>query len=236
MTQDKISSDGRNDWSVDIVEFSVVLVVNPNDPSILNPDFLRYNGIVDDSIQVQGDTITTPAFSQVTFEGGLTVKAVPDRVIFEQAGEALTLEDIVCPNMAKQYVEKVPHVPYRAVGINPKGIRSLHDKSPERVLWALSDKGSWTSFKDVMPEIQLKAIYRYNNRAMILDIIEAKKRGKDGSESTGLLFQANIHRDVPQANQQARIESLASILVLWKNDLEDFRALVEKFNLQRFSS
>ena len=236
MPQNEAPNNGGDGRSVKIIEFSVVLVVNPNDPSILNPDFLRYNGIVDESRQVQGDIIVTPAFSQVTFEGGLTVKAVPDRVIFEQTGEALTLEDIVCPKMAKQYVEKVPHVPYRAVGINPKGIRSLHDKSPEKVLWALSDKGSWTSFKDMMPEIQLKAIYRYNDRAIILDIIEAKKRGKDGSESPKLLFQANVHCDVPQTNQQARIESLASTLALWKNDLEDVRALVEKFNPQRFSS
>ncbi len=236
MAQDKTSSDRGNDWSVDIVEFSVVLVVNPNDPSILNPDFLRYNRIVDDSHQVQGDTIVTPAFSQVIFEGGLTVKALPDRVIFEQTGDALTPEGIVCPEMAKRYVETVPHAQYRAIGINPKAIRILSDASQEKVLCALSDKGSWTSFKDVMPQIQLKAIYQYNNRSIILDIVEAKKREEDGNESPGLLFQVNIHRDIPQTNPHKRIESLAPILNSWKEDLDDFRALVGKFNPQRFSS
>ena len=38
---------------VKLVEVSVVLVTNQNDPSILNPDFLRHNKIVDAGLQVR---------------------------------------------------------------------------------------------------------------------------------------------------------------------------------------
>ena len=125
MTQEKTLDGLKNDRRVDLVEFSVVLVANSNNPTIINPDFLLHNEIVNADLSLQGDPITTPLFSQVVFEGGIAVVATPDRVIFQQTGDPLALKDILCPKIAERYLKKVPHVPYSAVGINPKGYRQL---------------------------------------------------------------------------------------------------------------
>ncbi len=186
---------------IELIGFSVVLVANSNNPSILNPDFLRYNEIVEPSLQVQGTPITTPAFSQVTFEGGLSVKADPNRVMFEQVGDSLATENVICPEMANRYLQKVPHVPYSAVGINPKGLR-VSPTAAEKVSTALLDKGAWLSFKDIQPDIHLKTVYKFEKRTIVLDVVEAKKQAKNGVEPLGILFQANIHRDIPSTNQQ----------------------------------
>lgn len=230
MGQKQTNSNGGDDRNVDLIEFSVVLVATSNNPSILNPDFLRYNGIVDANRQVQEPCISTHAYSQVTFKGGLAVKADPDRVIFEQRGDKLAIEDIVCPEMAKRYLEKVPHVPYRAVGINPKGYRLSEGKAADRVADALIDKGSWMSFKDIIPDIQLKAIYRYDKRIIFLDITERRHRQTDDIRLPGMLFQANIHRNIQETNPIKRIEIISSIFSSWKDDLFDFYAVVAKFN------
>ena len=229
MGQKQTNSNGGDDRNVDLIEFSVVLVATSNNPSILNPDFLHYNGIVDANRQVQEPCISTHAYSQVTFKGGLAVKADPDRVIFEQREDKLAMEDIICPEMAKRYLEKVPHVPYRAVGINPKGYRPSGGEAADRVADSLIDRGAWMSFKDLTPEIQLKAIYQYTGRTILLDIAEAKKKGTDGNQISGMLFQANFHRDITETTPRERIVRLLSIIDSWREDLSDFQLLVKKF-------
>ena len=56
-----------------LIELSVVLVADSNNPSILNPDFLHYNKIVDKGHGVLDSPISTPGFSQVAYENGVTV-------------------------------------------------------------------------------------------------------------------------------------------------------------------
>ncbi len=232
MEKEKTRSDGGSGWNIDLIEFSVVLVAAPIDPSILNPDFLRHNEIVDAHWQVQDPRISTPAFSQATFTGGLTVTADPERVIFAQSGNSLSPEDIACPEIAKRYVEQVPHI-YRAVGINPKGRRRSDGEVIYRIADALIDKGAWMSFNDVTPDIQLKAIYRYPRRTVSLDIIEAQPRAGARGGIPGMLFQANIHHDITETNPQARINTLLSIINSWREDLSDFWSIVAKFDLEK---
>ncbi len=214
--------------SIKLIGFSVVLVSQSNNPSILHPDFLRYNEIVSPGLPVQGDPITTPAFSQVTFEGGLSVRSDPNRVIFEQAGDPLATKDVLCPEIASRYLQKMPRVSYNAVGINPKGYRVSPAAAPEKISTVLLNKGASLSFKDMHPEIQLKTIYKYESRMIVLEIIEAKKQINDEPEIHGILFQANIHRDIPAMNPQKRVELMSKILTSWKDDLSDFDALVAK--------
>ena len=231
MKKAQTRSNGEHDRDINLIEFSVVFVAMSNNPSILNPDFLYHNGIVDASWEVQDPRISTPAYSQVTFDGGLTVKAVPDRIIFEQIEKGkLPVEDIVCPKIAKIYLNKVPHVPYRAVGINLKGFRTLQNKTDEKVADALIEKGEWMSFKDTIPDIQIKAIYSYEKRKISFDINQINKQEKDEKQIPGILFQANIHRDIHETNPIRRVETISSILSSWQDDVSDFNALVAKFN------
>ena len=229
-------SDNSIEIRVVLTTVSVVLVADSNNPTIINPDFLLSNGILINDVQVQEPPITTPVFSQVIYQGGISVKAEPTRVIFEQTytGNSLEPTNIVSPEMAKRYVEKVPHVPYSAIGINPAGVRYSTDESKEELSRSLRDSGTWMTFKDMMPEIQFKAIYDYEKRKISLDIAEAKKLEKDGTEAFGLIFRANIHRDIKQAKQQERIFELKSIINSWEDDLKEFYALIDKFKFQRF--
>lgn len=211
-----------------LTEFSVVLVASPGDPSILNPDFLHHNEIVGTEWQVQEPRISTPAFSQVTYSGGLTVTADPERIIFAQSGNGMLIDEIACPDVAQRYIRAVPHI-YRAVGINPKGLRRSVGPAAYRVTDALVGKGAWMSFKDATPDIQLKAVYRYAKRTVTVDIMGTESRSDSGGGTSDLLFQANIHRDITETSQQARIDRLLSVIGSWKEDLSDFSTIVAKF-------
>ena len=95
---------------ITLFEFSVVIAANFNNPAILNPDFLLYNEIVDNRYEVNDSPITTPAFSQVIFNNGISVSSSPDQVVFQQKGDKLSSNDICSPSIAMRYLKCVPHV------------------------------------------------------------------------------------------------------------------------------
>lgn len=219
MTQEKTRSNGGHGPSIELVEFSVVLVANPNNPSILSPEFLSYNEIVDPDWKVQESSFSNPAFVKVSYEGGLTVTADLNRVIFEQTGD-----NLVVPEVAKRYLQQVPHVPYTAIGINPKFFIRATGESLSLIESVARDQGSWMSFKDVVPTVQLKLTYRYETRIIFLDIAHIELT-RDDQTSSGVLFQANVHRDAEGLNALARNKGIWSILDRWEDDLEDVRLL-----------
>lgn len=218
-----------------LIELSVVLVTNQNDPSVINPDFLRHSGIVDPAMQAKQPVISTPVFSQVVFEGGLSVTAEPNRFIFTHQAQPLSEDDCKSPVFAQRLLNVFPHIEFSALGINPKGLRPFSDESSSIVSDALAGEGKWMSFNDVLPDIHLKAIYDYESRKIILDIGGVNIKGNDGSELPGLLFQANIHRDIAETIQEQRIRRISSILSAWKDDISDFTQLVTKFNPEKAS-
>lgn len=221
------SSVPQREKDLELIELSVVLVADSNNPSIINPDFLKHNRIVDAGYEVQDFPISTPAFSQVAYKNGITVTSDPARVLFQQTRE-LAKANVVSPGIAKRYLQCVPHVPYRAIGINPKGFRRILGQEPNVIANMLRDKGSWMSFHDVNPSVQLKAIYRYDGRVISLDVMGTQRTEND-QKVPGVMFQANVHRDLAETNVPSRIGFLQSVLDSWESDLEDFRNLTGKF-------
>ena len=217
---------------VALVAFSVVLVADNVEPSTINPDFLRHNDIVGSDLQTAQPPVSTPVFSQVEFEGGLAMTAQPNRLDFIQRGEALT-EDLAVVDMAKRFLEKVPHLPYKAIGLNPTGLRHVESGSMGGdVASALIGEGKWMAFENASPTVLLKAVYAYGDRQITMDVNDAEKLESDGSRSPGLLFTVNIHRDIKETGQNRRIARLMSILSSWQDDLSDFKNLIAQFNPQ----
>ena len=228
MKQDEAATGQRPD--IALTALSVVLIADNIDPSMINPDFLRNGGIVDSDLQTEQPPISTPVFSQVTFEGGLAVIAQPARFAFVQQGESLE-GGIASPNIATRFLEKVPHPAYKAIGINPTGVKPPDD-GPGSVATTLIGGGEWMAFRDVSPAVFLKAVYSCEERQITMDVQDVKRRETGGSEARGLRFAVNVHRDVSKMDQGQRIARLMSILSAWKEDLSDFRDLVAKFDMR----
>ena len=228
------SADGESRPNAALVELSVVLVINRNDPSILNPDFLRYNEIIDKDLQPEGPVVSTPLFSQVILENGISVVADPDRFVFSHRGDDLTKDKCQSPTIARRFVEKHPSIQYSAMGINPTGFKNLDRDAAHNIANILIDEGEWVSFKDTMPEIYLKMIYEYEKRKISLDIGQILKE-EDNRKEYGMMFRGNIHRDVPETANRNRAECLLSFLSRWKDDVSDFNKIVSKFGTERFA-
>ena len=212
-----------SDMQIDLFGFSVVVVAEANNPTMLNPDFLRHNDIVGTHWRLSESRppLTTPMLSEVTFEGGLIVRADPNRVTFEQQGGALSLEDIACVDMAKSYLKTAPHVPYTAFGVNPRAV--VRNSSFSRLSDMLRSNGSEMTFDSIVPRFELKAIYEMEDKRLTLELQEEKD---DHGPFRLCHAHANIHRDIAETNQQMRVNSMLASLDSWRNDLDEFRAVV----------
>lgn len=208
---------------IDLVEFSIVVVAQSNNPTILNPDFLRHNGIVsaDRALHDDQPPLTTPMLSQVAFEDGLVVRANPATITFAQAADGLARENIDCPAVAMGYLRTIPHVPYTALGVNPKAV--IRNPPFTRLSKMLPAEGGWMTFGPNVPRFELKATYQMEDRQIALALQEAQTKQGDA-----LLCTANIHREVEEANQQMRVNSILSMLDCWEKDLDEFNTLVDQ--------
>ena len=207
---------------IDLVEFSVVVVAQSNNPTILNPDFLKHNGIVNArrDLHREQPPLITPMFSQVVFEDGLVVRADPATIAFHQAADVLTRGDIDGPVVAKGYLKTVPHVRYTALGLNPKVV--IRNPPFARLSKMLRTEGSWMTFGQSTPGFEIKATYQLPGRRLALTLQEV--RTKQGDDV--LLCTANIHREIEEGNQQMRVSSILSMLDFWEKDLDEFNTLV----------
>lgn len=212
--------------NVTLIEMAVVLVAQSNNPSILNPDFLITNGIVNGGIEdVRQPAVSTPVFSQVRFKNGVAVTADSDRVVFSMSRPPG--ESILPPKIARSYLRQIPHAPYRAIGVNSKFFVRSADRA-QGVSASLRNRGAWMSFKDVMPEVALKFTYTYNDRTINLEVADARL-GEGDETLQGQMFQANVHRDLTESNTKSRNERINSILDAWKRDLDDVGLLIDRF-------
>ena len=87
------------------------------------------------------------------------------------------------------------------------------------------------AFNDVIPEVQLKAVYNFEKRRITLDVGGVKLEDENGGVHQGLLFQANIHRDLQSGDRAGRVIEAQATLSAWRNDVADFHRLVDKFDI-----
>ena len=217
--------------SVHLAQLSVVLVANQVDPSILNPDFLRHNRIVDPDAQVGAPSVSTPQLSQVTFQDGIAVKANHNRVIFEEADDPLRPDCVRSPSMAIRFVTLFPNILYKAIGINPVAIPFLDGAVDERVAIqnALVDKGQWLRLGEQSPKLGLRTVYRLQDRTVFLEILDGEASEADAHPPSVVAFRSNIHRDLDEPDHVARNQRLLSVLAKWEDDLKDFEQLIGQF-------
>ena len=141
-------------------EFSVVVVANDHNPTILNPDFLERQRIVQEGWgwKVMGPAITTPPFATVSYDSGVTVSVESHRlqVIDSSAPGGPQSSKVV--DIARRYVEVLPHVRYSAVGINFRSVVEHADANAFLKAHFLKS-GVWDSEAHPLQTMGLKLVY-----------------------------------------------------------------------------
>ncbi len=181
------------------LEFSVVVVGQDCNPTILNPDFLERRNIVpaDWGWKLAGPPITTPPFATVTFDAGVTVKVETNRF---QVSDQKTAGDVArskIREIAQSYIGELPHVRYTAVGINFRSLVEMNE--PDRFLIQKFLKaGPWDQQPNCLQGLSLTLAYPHDEGKLNLSLGGAaiELEVEDHVEvKQGILAAGNYHRD-----------------------------------------
>ena len=76
--------------------------------------------------------------------------------------------------IAKRYIEILPHVEYRAVGINPKGHAIFQDEAAIQkfIVETLLAPGPWQQFGEAKPKAGIKLVYVIGDCQLTLTVEE----------------------------------------------------------------
>ncbi len=178
---------------IKLVQFSIVVVANDHNPSLINPDFLEGEGIINEKwgLKRAGDAITTPPFATVPYEGGITVTVESNKLqVVDQGCEVPAQSHL--PDIIKGYIEVLPHVPYLAIGVNFNGAIDMPD--PGTFLKKhFFKEGKWDTDETPLESVGLRFVYSRNEGRVVLTIDPVHKAENKNDEA--ILANANFHRD-----------------------------------------
>lgn len=219
---------------LEIQEISIVVVAQNHNPTILNPDFLKFNEIVPKDWELAAPPICVEPMAQVTFKNGVSIIAQFDKVIFAQAIHDKNAEELLIPNIARKYIETLPHVNYASVGINPKGhIVFAENKVQEYLVETFLADGPWREIGESPVKASIKLAYTLDKCKCALTIDEAILQAPEKLATSILLLAANFHHDIAGAAKKEKLSDLFNIIDSWKIDFEMFKEIVSKIMIDR---
>lgn len=184
-----------------LTNVSIVVVAEHHNPTILNPDFLKAAEIVPPDWEVAPDPITTPAMSLVRFTNGIVITVDQSRLHVGDNNRQEGPGDSPVAAIARKYVQKLPHVRFKSVGINFQGM-IRRSKPRDFLLQRFMTKTKWTSKADPVRKCAIKLEYDGKpGRATIeLEASQVKPREQESKPKPDkydvLLVRSNFHRDI----------------------------------------
>jgi len=203
-------------------EFTIVVLASANNPSILNPDFLCINEIVNKDF-TSVESISTPPVSHVKYKEKVAITVDFERLTFVDTDENRIPYNSPIPSIAKKYIEVLRHVPYKAVGINFNGYyECTHIDPSQYILNRFIKKGPWNDFEGIEPSIGLKFSYKLNEVAFNLSIAPAvTKKGERTFPS--IAINSNFHCDP----EEKKIEDILNYIQNWELRYEQLNNLLK---------
>lgn len=203
------------------VEFTLVVIANDHNPTLLNPDFLQRNKIVKDEWdwQVVGQPITTPAVSTVAYGSKVVVTLDPMKLqITDKSGVGID-QTHLC-EFISNYVATLPHVQYSALGINFTMISATDDVTGYLIERFIKE-GTWNQESNQMRNVGLNFSYDLDNGNITFSIDKGAK--KDEGKPI-IVSRANFHRDLDMNNMPTS-EQIKSNLNNIMKDWDRFQQL-----------
>lgn len=181
-----------------LVNFSIVVVAEHHNPTILNPDFLARNGIVPDEWgwKLSADCFSTPPLAQVKYENGVSLLCEQSKLQVVDGGENVDPAHSPVDAIVTRYLHTLPHVGYTGLGVNFKAMTPCEQPSiylMERFL----KEGPWSDPSQRLEDMGLQLMYAidHGRLRLSLDAGEVSPDEKQDGQ-TAILAGANFHHDL----------------------------------------
>ncbi len=210
-------------------ELGIIIAAKNHKPTILNPEFLKYSGIIPDSWELARQPISTPSVSQIAFTNGVVIVAEPTRIIFIESIENKAITEITIANIAKKYVQTLPNVEYEAVGLNPRGyitFEQQQDTARQYIADTLLSSGTWQEIGTAPVRATLNLAYTLERCPFYLTVNEAALRNPDETTTPIVLFNGSFSYEINSEIISERLIKMNQIIDNWQADLSIYQEII----------
>ena len=221
--------------AIHLVALSIHLANPSTTPNLVNPDFLRYNEIVEPAWTVVRPVIMDQGHSRVRYSNGVAFVAGDGYVIISQNAVSdeesntvtpLSREGIVCFNAASRYLECVsPASPYSYMSIDPMGWMDFNSEDASKLSSPLKGFATRAPIGEQVPDVQVRA--EYDIAGKIVTVYVSEVTPPDDDSVFRLFFSGEIVHDLEDKDSnEASAATIAKALGEWEEDVELFREVV----------
>lgn len=215
--------------SLVVQELAIIIAAKNHNPTILNPDFLKYSGIVPTDWELARQPIFTNRVAQVIFTNGISIVAEPTRVMFIEMIEGKAAASVAVPGIARKYVETLPNVEYQAMGLNPRGYVTFDngsDAARKYLSETLLSPGAWQEVGNAPVRATVNYAYTLERGQFNLSVNEAALQQPDQTTTPIVLFSGNFSYDIASITGSDKLATLYQALSNWEADLETYKDIV----------
>jgi hypothetical protein len=218
--------------SLQLSEIAIALVAKDLNPAVLNPDFLKYTGIIPTDWELANQPIYNNNLVQLVYKNGVGIIVQPNRLnVLEMIGGKAPAE-IQLATVALQLIEKLSQIEYQAVGINPKAFVNFPsvEDAYNYICGKLLAPGSWQEFGGSKVNAALQLSYPLKRGTLNLAINQVNVQVGEQEITPAILFSGNLNYPLLGNTNTEKIQDLRQVIGNWQNDVKTFQDLLgEKF-------
>ena len=213
-----------------IEEIGIVIAAVDLTPTMMSQDFLRFSGIIPKDWELSQQPVLNPSNAQLNYTNGVSITAQPQTVTLSEALNNKGLEDVVVPEVALRYVEKLPHADYLGMSFSPK-ILVPFPQNPEVVrqyiVGNLLGSGSWKKIGTAPVQASVNLMYTLERCQLSISVAEARLQQQEQAAVAAILFSGSFNYNISQnIGTKEKLDLLKQALGFWKTDLNKYREIV----------
>ena len=225
-----------------LTELSVYLFNPEISPTLINPDFLRFNEIVEPSWRVVRPVIVEPDYCRIRYDNGLSITTHDDHIVITQRAAAveqqdstltvtpLTADNVLCVGMATRYLHLAnPDSPYGILSIDPQGWMEVPEVNLPFLSSPLKEFATQVPFGGESPVVDARARYTLQDKRVVMYISEAPPQ--DPGDTFRLQFSGEFIRNLDGETGREQEPVITNLLDNWEQDIRDFDDLAHQFYL-----
>lgn len=189
---------------------SITVTAQFHNPSILNPDFLKIQKVVPARWK-HTETLTSPGYSTITFDNGVKWVVEPEKMTISQPMKGEFRTKTLIHQIAEKYIDRLPHVPYTAVGLNCQ-VSILKSNASEWLKQRFLKPGKWLKGAPHILNASVKFRLQAKPGVCNLTFSSGVVTEKGQETEPSIVIECNFHHQGPYSPKQ-----LKSIIASWPN-------------------
>lgn len=211
-------------------ELSICLKAGNQNLPILNPEFLQSQKIVPTDWQLTESSIFESSVAQIQFDTGISIGIESNKITFSQNIDGKMQRQIEIPEIARNYVARLPEVEYEEMEVKITTFMTFGAKTYSFCYLPQELASEWQEQikEPVLANLELN--YTLERGKFKLKVDDVKLRNLDDCIETGTLFSGKFQYDVTGDRPLERMKNIYLVLEHWRYDLMLYRHIVnEKF-------